>query len=148
QLIVLDFNDRSGAPGSIVLRNEWLDFLIIDGYLFKKFSDENGLERFGQIIYEGEYSCIYFLEKEYSPDLQKGEKSFRFSDAKRQAQILSQDQFNLFSGRRSFLKCFPQHIQQRIKTHLKENRIRIRKVTNLQMQSVMVLINQLSNDED
>ena len=148
QLIVLDFIDRSGAPGSIVLRNEWLETLIIDGFQFKKYPDENGLERFGQVIHEDNFSCVYFWEKEYTPDLQYGEKSYRFSDPKRQAYILTHGHFSPYSGRGSLLKCFPKPIQLQIKTYLKENRIRIRKVDDLQMQSLMVYINQLSNDED
>ena len=92
QLIVLDFLDRSGAPGSIVLRNKWLDYFIIDGYRFKKFPDEKGSERFGQVIFEGNFSCVYFWEKKYSPDLQNGDKHYRFSDPIRQPYIVVQEQ--------------------------------------------------------
>lgn len=148
QLIVLDYKDRSGAPGSIVLRNEWLETMIIDGNQFKKYPDENGMERFGQVIYEGNFSCLYFWEKEYTPDFQRGEKSYRFSDPKRHAYILAHGHFSSYSGRKSLLKCFPKPIQLRIKTYIKENRIRIKKVDDLQMQSLMVYINQLSDDED
>ena len=148
QLMVLDFMDRSGASGSIVMRNEWLDYLIIDGYQFRKFPDENGLERFGQVIHEGNFSCVYFWEKEYSPDLHQGDKSYRFSDPLRQSNIVIQDLFYPYSGKRSFLKCFPKPIQLQIKSYLKEYRIKIRKVTNPEMKSLMVFINQLSDHED
>lgn len=148
QFIVLDFMDRSGAPGSIVLRNEWLDYFIIGGNRFKKFPDENGFERFGQVIFEGVISCVYFWEKEYSLDLHKGENHYQFSDPIRHPYIVIQEQFYPYSGKRSFLKCFPGQNQLQIKTYLKEKRIRIRKSTNLEMQLLMGYINQLSEHED
>jgi len=148
QLMVLDYKDRSGAPGSIVLRNEWLDYLIIDGYQFKKYPDENGLEQFGQVIHEGQFSCVYFWKKEYSPDFQQGEKTYRFSDPHLHSNIVVQEHFYPYSGKSKFLKCFPKQYQGKIKTYLKERRIRIRKVKNPEMKLLMVFINQLSDHED
>ena len=148
QLMVLDFMDRSGAPGSIVLRNEWLDYIILGGYLFKKFPDQNGFKRFGQVIYEGNYSCVYFWEKSYSPDLHDGEKYYQFSEPIRQSLLVVDDRFYPYAGKRSFLTCFPGQNQLQIKTYLKEKRIRIRKATDLEMQSLMEYLNQLSDHED
>lgn len=148
QLMVLDYKDRSGAAGSIVLRNEWLDYLVIDGYQFKKFPDVNGLERFGQVIHEGYFSCIYFWEKEYSPNFQQGEKIYRFSEPHLRSNIVIQDHFYPYSGKSKFLKCFPKQYHVKIKTYMKEKRIRIRKVSNPEMNSLMVFINQLSDHED
>jgi hypothetical protein len=148
QMMVLDYKDRSGAPRSIVLRNEWIDYLIIDGYQFKKYPGEDGLERFGQVIHEGNFSCIYFWEKKYAPDLQQGEQHYRFSDPQLQANIVVQDHFYSYSGRRSFLRCFPKTYKAEIKKYMKERRIRIRRVTNPEMKSLMIFINQLSGHED
>ncbi len=148
QFIVLDFLNSSGAPGSIVLSNEWLDYLVIGGCQFKKFSDENGSERFGQVIFEGNFGCVYFWEKEYSPNLHDGERHYQFSDPIRHPCIVIQEQFYPYSGKRSFLKCFPEQNQLQIKSYLKEKRIRIRKSTDLEMQSLMGYINQLSEHED
>ena len=146
QLMVLDFLDRSGAKGSIVLRNAWLDFVIIDGYLFKIFKDNNGLERFGQVIFEGKANCVYFWDKKYLPDLHEGENHFLFSDPTREKVIVLNGQTTPYTGNRSFLKCFSGQSLPQIKEYLKENRIRVKKASDLEMQSLMEYINQLSGD--
>ncbi len=146
QHMVLDFLDRSGAPNSIVLRNVWIDFVVLGSNQFKKFSVENGLARFGEVIFEGKYSCIYFWEKELSPNIHQGGETYRFSDPQREAYIQIQGHFYPFSGRKNFIKCFPEPIQYQIKAHLKETRIRIRKATTLQMRSLMEHINVLSDE--
>jgi hypothetical protein len=68
QHIVLDFNDMTGASRSIILRPEIVDLFILDDRLFKKYPQEGNVERFGQVIYEGEISCFYFWKKRYSVD--------------------------------------------------------------------------------
>ncbi len=88
-IVILDYTVLSGAAASIVLRNEWVDQFYIGGRLFRKYEDEGGEERFGQLIYEGEISCIYFWEKEYTPDLQNGQNRYKFFDPVRNASIVT-----------------------------------------------------------
>ena len=133
---------------ALFLRNEWVENLSLGGYTFKKYRVENGSEKFGQVIFEGRYSCVYFWEKAYKPDVQNGEKTYRFSDPMRQANIFFQGHFYPFAGKRSFLGCFPKQYQVPIKAYMKENRIRIRKAPDLVVQSLMGYINQLPGHED
>lgn len=148
QLMVLDFVDRSGGPGSVVLRDEWVDHLILGGTLFKQFTDENGSERYGQVIFEGKASCVYFWEKRYLPDLHEGEKLYYFTDPIRQSLIVMNGYSAPYTGNRSFLKCFPKQQQQRIRVYLKENRIKVKKADDRDIQSLMESINQLFGDEN
>ena len=148
QLMVLDFMDPSGAKGSIVLRNEWLDFLILGGTHFKVFQDENGTERFGQVIFEDTFSCVYFWNKKYLPDLHLGENRYFFSEPIRETSIVVHGQSIPYTGNRSFLKCFSSQETGHIKKYLKENRIRVNRATDLEMQSLMEYINHLSGDDE
>ncbi|MCK4751565.1 MAG: hypothetical protein KAT15_31120 [Bacteroidales bacterium] len=141
-LVVLEINEKNGVSGSIVLRNEWLDQLILGGFQFKKFPDEFGVERFGQVIFEGKTTCFYFWKKRYMLDIMVGENHYSFSDPIRQPFIMVNGHAYPYTGMRSFLKCFSRQDQLNIRTYLKENRIRFRKATDQEMQSLMEYINQ------
>lgn len=148
QLMVLEFTYSSGARESIVLRNEWLDFVLIGNRYFRLFPKEDGSPRFGQVINNGKYSCIYFWEKRYLPNLTDGAKHYAFSTPIRHAYVVVADQFISYKSKRSFLKCFPKPNKSTIKQHMKESRIRFRKVTDMEMSSLMNFINNIPENED
>jgi len=147
QLIVLEFNDMTGASRSIILRNEILDQFILDDRLFKKFPHEGGAERFGQVIYEGEISCFYFWKKRYSVDSKVGQNQYSFSDPIRRSYLMTDEQAILYKGKKSFLNCFPEQERVQIKAFMKENRIRIRKAGDTDMRLLLENINQIRQDE-
>ena len=148
QLMVLEFTYSSGARESIVLRNEWLDFVLIGNRHFSLFPKEDGSPRFGQVITKGRYSCIYFWEKRYLPNLSYGAKHYAFSTPIRHAYVVVAEQFISYKSKRSFLKCFPKPNKPTIKQHMKEYRIRFRKVTDKEMNSLMTFINNIPGNED
>jgi hypothetical protein len=147
QLLVLGYSNQSNAPVSIVVRYEWLDYFTLGEKLFKKFPDQAGKTRFGQVIYEGRFSCIYLWKKQYTPNLQEGVKHYEFSDPIRTAYIIDGARWSQFSGKRSFLKAFPKTWQALIKSRMKESRISIKKATDRELGSLMEYINQLPGDE-
>ena len=147
QLMVLEFVNRSGAPESVVLRNEWLDFVLIGNSYFREFPEEDGSPRFGQVIYEGEFSCIYFWEKRYIPNLDAGGKSYYFSEPIRRSYVVEKGLFTPFKSKRSFLKCFPKQHKADIRLYMKERRIRFRKADDMEMASIMKFINQIPGNE-
>jgi hypothetical protein len=144
QLIVLDYTDVSGAAASIVLRNEWVDYFYVGGRLFMEFPDEDGNERFGQIIHEEDVSCIYFWQKNYDPDMQNGRKNYKFSDPFRNAAIIKEGGTRKYKGKGSFLKCFSKNQQAEIKGYLKGQRIKFKKAGDPEMKRLLEFINQLS----
>jgi len=144
QLIVLDYTDVSGADASIVLRNEWVDYFYVGGRLFREYPDEDGKLSFGQVIYEGNVSCVYFWQKKYDPDMQNGRKNYKFSKPIRNASIITEGETRKYKGKGSFLKCFPKNQQAEIKGYLKAQRIKFKKAGDPEMKGLMEFINQLS----
>jgi hypothetical protein len=141
-LLILDFTDLSGARGSIVLREDWVDYFTMGELLFRKYPDKDGKMRFGQVIHEGEYTCIYFWEKDYIPELEDGKKYFSFSKANRDALIIRAGMATAFKSKGSFLKCFPKEERGPIKAFLREEGIRIQKATDPEMDYLMLTINE------
>jgi hypothetical protein len=148
QIMVLDYLDGTGARGSLVLKNEWLEQVVIGETLFRLFKDDNGTERFGQVIGEGEFSCIYFWEKQYLPDLHNGEQHYFFGEPSRRSFLRYQESINPYKGNRSLIRCFPDQIQPAVKGYLKEERIRVKKATDREMQLLLDHIHQLPQHEE
>jgi hypothetical protein len=148
QLMVLEFASGSGATESVVLKNEWLDYVLIGDRLFRQFPEDDGSPRFAQVINEGRYSCIYFWEKRYLPNLDAGGKSYYFSEPIRRSYVVEAGIVTPFNSKRSFLKCFPKQNKPAIKQKIKEQRIRFRKAGDKEMALLMKFINQIPGNED
>lgn len=148
QQLILEYHDLTHAPVSIVVGTEWLDSFTLGDRLFKKYTGNNGKLRFGQVICEGRFSCIYFWKKDYSPELQNGTRRYEFSDPERTAFILNDQHWTQFSGRGGFLKAFPKEYREPVRQLLKQSRTRIRKATDQEMRSLMELINQIPGSDE
>ena len=148
QLLVLDYKDLSHAPVSIVVGAQWLESFTLGNKLFKKFPDRDGQIRFGQVIHEGRYSCIYFWKKKYTPDLQNRNNQYEFSESMRSAVILYNHHHSPFTGKRSFIRAFPKTEREQIKQILKEQRIKIKKARDPEMRALMERINQIPGSDE
>lgn len=148
QLVLLDFYDETGAARSIILEDQFLDQFEVNGVLFKKFLNEQGLTQFGQVIYEGEITCYYLWEKRYSVNTRVGEPQYGFSDPTRKSLLVINGQIHLFKGRRSFLRNFRDQSQVQIKAYLKQESVRFRKISDQEMGLLMEFINQSYGNEN
>jgi len=148
QLVVLDFTDLSGATSSIVLRDDWIDGFSIGSIPFKKFPDKNERLKFGQVVFEGRISCVYFWKKTYIPEQKDGTMSYSFSKPDREAVILLEGEACSFKNKHSLLACFPKELRGPVKSEIKSRRLRIGKASDLEMQMLMQYINQISGYEE
>jgi hypothetical protein len=147
QIMVLDYQDGSGAMASIRLPYERLEYVRLNGRCFRKFPGDKSPGRFGQVIHWDSIGCIYFWHKEYRLNMQDGEGKYAFSDPMRRSFVLENGKYRQFNRKRSFLKCYPGYYKKPIKRYIKENRIRIRKASDTEMKSLMKFIIQLSSHE-
>ena len=148
QLVVLDFTDLSGATSSIVLRDDWIDEFSIGSIPFKKFPDKNGTLRFGQVLYEGRITCVYFWKKTYVTEMKDGEMYYSFSKPVREAVTILEGEACSFKNKSTFLNCFPKELRGPIKSQIKSRHIRIRKASDLEIQALMTYINQIPGYEE
>ena len=147
QIMVLDYIDVAGAMGSLIIQNEWIDEVSIDGYRFKVFIDKEGKERFGQVIGEGKFVCIYFWEKQYLPDMHNGEQHYFFTEPTRKSFLLYGEERCPYKGNKSLVKCFPEILRPEVKEYLRANHIRVKKATDQQIEGILAMVNrQKEND--
>lgn len=148
QLIVLDYIEVSGARGSIVLNDEWIDYFSIGKALFRKFRDKSGEERFGQAVYMDSISCVYFWKKNYISELKDDSKVTRFSKPIREAVIIRDGQTYGFKNKKSFLRCLPETDRKAVKAIMKELQLNPGNISDMQMEILMKNVNQIrGNDE-
>lgn len=143
QLVILDFTDISGARASIVLNNNWVEYFDIGSAHFRKFLDKDGNERFGQAISLDTISCVYFWKKFYKSEVKNGSKYYSFSKPEKEPVIMRGGQVYGYKNKSSFLKCFLEKDRKTIKMQMKEYRIKLKKVSDMEMKSLMKFINQL-----
>ena len=143
QLVILEFTDVSGARGSIVLNNDWIDYFNLGRAHFRKFPDKAGIERFGQAISLDNITCVYFWKKYYQSELKNGNKYYRFSKPVKEAVIIRDGQVFGYKNKKSFLKCFLEKDRKTVKMQMKEHRIQLKKVSDMDMELLMKYINQL-----
>lgn len=147
QIMVLDYTDVAGAKGSLILKNEWIDQVSIGRYLFRVFTDEEGRERFGQVIGEGVYTCIYFWEKQYLPDMNNGERHHFFTDPNRKSYLQFGEGRCSYKRNRRLVKCFPESLRARVREYLKTHRIRVKKAADKEIEGLLTYVNQQTGDD-
>lgn len=148
QLVILEFTDVSGARGSIVLNNDWIDYFNLGRAHFRKFPDKAGIERFGQAIFLDNITCVYFWKKYYQSELKNGKKYYWFSKPVRESVIIRGGQVYGYKNKKSFLKCFLEKDRKTVKVQMKKHRIQLKKVSDMEMESLMKYINQLQGYGD
>ncbi len=146
QYMILDYENIAGVRGSLVLNNAWIDQVTIGKYRFRLFPGKEGKEKFGQVIGEGGYTCIYFWEKQYLPSMKEGELHYFFSGATRRSFLKHGERLCSFKGNRSLMKCFPESYRSRVKRYLKANRLRVKKADTEEMEEFLHFLNQQDSD--
>ena len=142
QVMVLEFEDISGARGSLVLQHERIREVEIGTSRFRWFTDMEGSGRYGQVIGEGAYQAVFFWQKQYLPDLDNGQEHYFFTDPVRKTFIRHGDRMCPFKRKWSLLKCFPEPMREPVRTFLKLHRIRIRKATVEEVGAMLNDVNQ------
>ena len=140
QLLVLEYKDKDRTPVSIVLGNERIDRFNMGGKEFRKFRlDEDG-EKFGQVAYEGEMTCLFFWYKVMDYEMVGGEKIEAFSPQRCKRCILKNGEFHSFRNKRSFLRILSEEQRMVIKPVIRQYRIRMRKVSDGTMHLLMTTL--------
>jgi hypothetical protein len=147
QIMVLDYTDVAGARGSLVLKHEWIGQVVIGGFLFRPFKDEEGSDRFGQVIGSGNYTIVHFWEKQYLPDMHGGEGHYLFPDPVRSSYLVLQGVFRPYRGNGSLIKCFPPELRSEVRGYLKKQRTRVKHASDQDLEALLVFVNQLADHE-
>ena len=86
--------------------------------------------------------CVFFWKKDYTTELQNGQKTYSFSEPIREAVLIREGLSCNFHNRRGFLNCFPREERTHVKAYLKEEHTKLRKAGSDEMKRLMKRINE------
>lgn len=148
QQLVLEYADSYGVINNLVLRIEWVDWVDFGAKLFKKTKGPEGVDTYLQRIYEGRISCYYQWNKLYQLNLTSGTQSYYFTDPVRSSYLLKDGVFIDYRTNRTFLKAFGKTQRKMIKQHLKQNKLKVNKASDIQMAGIVEYCEFIENDSN
>ncbi len=147
QIMILDFTDMAGASSSLVLKNEWIEEVVVGGRVFRPLNTEEGA-RFGQVIGSGTYTIVYFWEKQYLPDMHEGNGQYFFSEAIHKSCLFYRNACFPYKSNGQLVRRFPVSLRSRVRGYLKENQIRVKRALDREMEALLGYVNQQASYED
>jgi hypothetical protein len=86
-----------------------------------------------------ELKCLYYWSKlRYDSDHKRYYNSFKFSDSERKTYLIVDDVIKKYGDNRSFVRLFPQEIQVRIKQYIKNNKIKVAKSSDVEIEKLVI----------
>lgn len=142
QKVILQYPHFSGNTDKIILNNEFIDEFEIDGRLFRKYTFNDVVPRFCQVVAQGNIDCIYYWNKELLKGL-SASSFFTYSPEIKTSYLVIDHKLYPFRGRKSFVKLFPSKYHKEIISFLKSNNIWFRDANDTSIQHLMVYCNKL-----
>ncbi len=85
-----------------------------------------------------ELKCLYYWSKlRYDSDHKRDYNSYRFTDSERKTYLVVDDVLKKYGDNRSFVRLFPQESQVRIKQYIKNNKIKVAKSSDVEIEKLV-----------
>jgi hypothetical protein len=122
----------------IIPPNDFISAFSLGDKLFVKHTFE-GVPRFYQMIFDTEeLKCLYYWSKlRYNSDHKRYYNSYRFTDSERKTYLIVDDVLKKYGDNRSFVRLFPQESQMRIKQYIKNNKIKVAKSSDVEIEKLV-----------
>jgi hypothetical protein len=128
----------------IIPPNDFISAFSLGDKMFVKHTFE-GVPGFYQSIFDTkELKCLYYWSKlRYDSDHKRDYNSYRFTDSERKTYLVMDDVLKKYGDNRSFVRLFPQESQMRIKQYLKNNKIKVSKSSDVEIEKLVTYCNTL-----
>ena len=143
QNIVLQYTSFVGGPEMIILRNQHIQSFRLGLRKFEKLDLGTEGEKFYQVVDGGGLKCYYHWTKIMNRSTTPGGSFYIFSTLKRKFFLLKEGEVYSFKSKGSFLKLFEAEHHKAIKSYLRVNRIRMKKISDRDMIGLLQLCNDL-----
>ena len=143
QQVLLLIEHPLGGNKQIILNNLRINEFEINGRIFHKFTFPGTTTLFYQVIGNDEMACLYHLKKQEIPRAIDQYNLSEFTDVQKKSYLHWQSELHAFKGNKSFVGIFPDH-QPQIKTFIRQNKFRVKKLNESQMQRLISYCNSLT----
>lgn len=145
QYLVLEYEDRFGGNNNLVLRKEWVRSFTLGDRFFRKMEGPEGEAGFFQEIFADSLSCYYYWKKDYLLKLTSGVQSYYFTEPIREAYLLINGHFYHFRNNSGFISTFDKNIRKPVKDYIRQNHVKMKKVSDREMHDLVKYCNTLLN---
>jgi hypothetical protein len=122
----------------IIPPQDFISAFSLGDKLFVKHTFE-GVPRFYQVIFDTEeLKCLYYWSKlRYDSDHKIFYNSSRFTDSEKKTYLIVNDILKKYTDNRSFVRLFPQESRVRIKKYIKNNKIKVAKSSDVEIEKLV-----------
>lgn len=144
QNIIMQYTSFAGGPEMIILPNQNIQSFQLGLRKFEKHDPGAEGEKYYQVIDGGGLKCYYYLTKVLNRSTSPGGSFYNFSSLKRKSFLLKEGELFSFKSKGSFIGLFEAQYQKAIKNYFRENKIRMKQITDKRMIGLLQFCNELS----
>jgi hypothetical protein len=135
---VILYVTQNNSNAWIIPPNDFISAFSLGDKLFVKHTFR-GVPGFYQVVFDTEeLKCLYYWSKLRFDSDQKGYyNSFRFTDSDRKTYLVVDKVLEKYSYNRSFIRLFPQKSQMQIKQYIKNNKIKVAKSSDVEIEKLV-----------
>lgn len=127
QDVLLRYKNSVGSINHMVLQKNFISEFTIDDKKFKKLHfDETGTQFFQVLKSNKKIGCIYLWKKTLTVSSAPNKNYYNYSDANKTTYLVINGSLKRYKNKHSFVKLFPEELQDRIKKYLKHRKISLR----------------------
>lgn len=144
QQLILNYTNYTGAFERIVINSSLVDTFYIAYREFVQNPFPEIAIPYLQLIYKGKISAFVGWSKiyEFRGTIKSGQHEY--SDEKKSFYLVKNSEVYKFRNRRTFIKHFDDSQQKQVKVFLKNEKMKIRKATDFQLQQLLIFCNNLN----
>jgi hypothetical protein len=128
---------------NIVLAETWLEAVDIENLHFKLVAVNDTAKQIFQVIEAGPTAVYYKWNKDLKLDTRPGHRNYVFSEPKKDGFVKKEQELLKYNNNKSFLSSFDVSIQAPLKKYLKQNRIKVTRISDQTMLNLIRYINTL-----
>lgn len=147
QKLILDFQDIYGASSSLVLRSEWVETFAFEEQNFVRMDGPEGEPEYFQLVSSGHISCVYKWSKAHVLNLNSGVQSYYFTESTKESYLVIEGKFYPYRSNKAFLKAFDPELQKSVKQFMKQAKLKVKKVPDVQIRHLVEYCNSLYNED-
>lgn len=143
QNIIMQYTSFAGGPEMIILPNQHIQSFQLDLRKFEKLDPGAEGEKYYQVIDGGGLKCYYYWTKVLNRSTSPGGSFYNFSSLKRKFYLLKKGEVYSFKSKGSFIGLFESQYKKAIKSYFRENRIRMKLISDKKMIGLLKFCNEL-----
>jgi len=136
QVVILQYISNTGEIRYLVLNKEFLEEFRLDGKVFRK-AGPPGEEEYAQVIEAGTLRLLIFWNRNMHYTASMNQTPYRYSDPSKKIFLEKNGVLQPVNSGSSFLSHFSEAQKSAVRQYMRQERIRIKRASDLQLQKLL-----------